>query len=203
MIQNLKQINILDMLDMYGEDACKEILSTFICPLNLDVADFIHNKAIEFAKQRIAITFLVFIETPKGNILAGYYTLANKFVSVSAGSLSKSLQKRISKFSQYDTTLNRYLISMPLIAQLGKNYSETAKGFPIKGSTLLGLACQSIKQVQHMIGGKTVYIECASNPKLHKFYSEHDFIQFGEREKGHNELSESSILVQMLRYFKK
>lgn len=202
MIQNIKQINILDMLDMYGEDSCKEILSAFICPLNLDVADFIHNKAIEFAKQRIAITFLVFMETPKGNILAGYYTLANKFVSVSADSLSKSLQKRISKFSQYDTTLNRYLISMPLIAQLGKNYSKTAKKFPVDGSTLLSLACQSIKQVQHMIGGKTVYIECASNPKLHKFYSEHGFIQFGEREKSHNELSESSVLVQMLRYFK-
>lgn len=104
MMQNIKQINILDMLDMYGEDSCKEILSAFICPLNLDVADFIHNKAIEFAKQRIAITFLVFIETPKGNILAGYYTLANKFVSVSADSLSKSLQKRVSKFSQIRRT---------------------------------------------------------------------------------------------------
>lgn len=48
MICAVKQINIIDM---YGEDSCKEILSTFICPLNIDVADFIHNKAIEFAKQ--------------------------------------------------------------------------------------------------------------------------------------------------------
>lgn len=40
MICTVKQINILDMLDMYGEDSCKEILSTFICPLNIDVSDF-------------------------------------------------------------------------------------------------------------------------------------------------------------------
>lgn len=74
------------------------MLSTFICPLNLDVADFIHNKAIDFARQKIAITFLIFRETLKGNVFAGYYTLTNKFVAVSTSMLSKTLQKRISKF---------------------------------------------------------------------------------------------------------
>lgn len=64
----IKQINILDIIEMYEEGSYKEILSTFICPLNMDVTDFIHNKAIEFAKQRIAITFLVVRETGKGNI---------------------------------------------------------------------------------------------------------------------------------------
>lgn len=202
MICTLKQINILDMLNMYGEAACTEILSTFICPLNIDVADFIHNKAIEFARQRIAITFLVFRETEKGNVLTGYYTLANKFVAVSANILSKTLQKRIAKFSQYDASLNRYLISMPLIAQLGRNYSDTARVYPISGNELLDLACQNIKKVQHIIGGKTAYIECASNPNLREFYSTHDFVPFGERERENGELTDSPILVQMLRYFK-
>lgn len=201
MIPRIKQINILDILDMYGEDSCREILSTFICHLNVDVADFIYNKAIEFAKQRIAITFLVFRETEKGNVLAGYYTLANKFVAVSADMLSKTLRKRIAKFSQYDANLDRYLISMPLIAQLGRNYSETAREYSISGSDLLDLACQNIKKVQHIIGGKTTYIECASNPKLHEFYVRHNFIPFGERKKDKDELADSPILVQMLRYF--
>lgn len=201
MMPAYKQLNILDMLDMYGEVSCKEILSSFICPLNLDVEDFIHNKAIDFAKQRIAITFLVFRETPKGNVLAGYYTLANKFVAVSADLLSKTLQKRISKFSQFDTILGRYLISMPLIAQLGKNYSDTAKEFSIDGETLLGLACQNIHEVQRIVGGKTTYIECASNPKLFDFYSKHGFVQFGQREKEKEELADNPILVQMLKYF--
>lgn len=46
MMQHIKQINILDMMKMYGEDSCKAVLSTFMCPLNLDVEDFIQNKAV-------------------------------------------------------------------------------------------------------------------------------------------------------------
>jgi hypothetical protein len=60
--------------------------------------------------------------------------------------LSKSLKKIISKFSQYDAVLDRYLISMPLIAQLGRNYSNIAKEYPINGNDLLDLACQNIKK---------------------------------------------------------
>ena len=66
MMQHIKQINILDMMKMYGEDSCKAVLSTFMCPLNLDVEDFIQNKAVGFARQRIAITFLVFKENENG-----------------------------------------------------------------------------------------------------------------------------------------
>ena len=75
MTQQIKQINILDMMKMYGEDSCKAVLSTFMCPLNLDVEDFIHNKAIEFARQRIAITFLVLKETDSGSVLSGIIRL--------------------------------------------------------------------------------------------------------------------------------
>lgn len=202
MIPKIKQMNLLDVLDIYGEDPCRKILSTFICPLNLDVADFIHNKAIDFARQKIAITFLIFREPPKGNVFAGYYTLTNKFVAVSTSMLSKTLQKRISKFSQYDSILNRYLISMPLIAQLGKNYSDIAKEYPVNGNDLLDLACQNIQKAQHIIGGKMTYIECASNPNLHDFYTKHGFIAFGNRKKELNELADSPVFVQMLKYFK-
>lgn len=190
------------MLDVYGEDSCKKILSTFVCPFNLEIADFIHNKAVEFARRQIAVTFLVFTESEKGNVFAGYYTLANKFVTVSADTLSKTLQKRIEKFTQYDAALDKYLISMPLIAQLGRNYSDSASKYPISGNELLNLSCQNVKKAQHIIGGKMTYIECASNPKLYKFYADHEFISFGKRLKAENELSNSSVLIQMLKYFK-
>lgn len=32
---NYLQLNILDMLEFIGEDSCQNILSSFICPLNL------------------------------------------------------------------------------------------------------------------------------------------------------------------------
>ena len=58
----------------------KKILSSFISPLNLDVEDFIHTKAIEFTKQRIAVSYLVFAEYEGHTYFVGYYTLANKFI---------------------------------------------------------------------------------------------------------------------------
>ena len=56
--------------------------------------DFIHTKAIEFAKQRIAVSYLVFAEQEGHTYFVGYYTLANKFVCVNSSSLSKTMQKK-------------------------------------------------------------------------------------------------------------
>lgn len=130
MMLRIRETNILDLMDLYGEEECKAILSSFACPFGKDVEDFIHRNAMEFAKQRIAMTFLVFLEKDEQLHMLGYYTLANKFVSVSGHMLSKTMQKRISRFSQYDTILDRYLVSMPLIAQLGRNfkYDKTNTG---------------------------------------------------------------------------
>ena len=83
MMLRIRETNILDMIDLYGEEECRIILSSFSCPLGKDVEDFISHKAIGFAKQRIAMTFLVFHERDEQLSMVGYYTLANKFVSVS------------------------------------------------------------------------------------------------------------------------
>lgn len=99
------------MLKYVGEDNCKKFLSSFICPLNLDVEDFIHTKSIEFVKQKIAVSYLVFAEYKERTYFVGYYTLANKFVCVNSSSLSRTMQKKIGKFSQYDPASNRYMVS--------------------------------------------------------------------------------------------
>ena len=39
-------INILDMLDSIGEDAVKEIISDFSCPLNNEIEYFLFNNAL-------------------------------------------------------------------------------------------------------------------------------------------------------------
>lgn len=106
------------------------------------------------------------------------------------------------KFSQYDEELNRYLLSMPLIAQLGRNYASPADLY-IPGSVLLDIACKKVQEAQDIIGGKTVYIECADSPKLYDFYCGNDFYEFGRREKDSGELLEGKFLVQMLKYLKK
>lgn len=64
------------------------------------------------------------------------------------------------------------------------------------------MACSKVQEAQFIIGGKTVYIECASNPKLYDFYSSSQFVQFGQRDRDTDEIVESTVLVQMLKYFR-
>ena len=194
------ELNLLEMLDIYGEDKLQAVLSCFICPPNADVENFIQSKAIGFARQRVAMTYLVFSDE-KLPELVGYFTLANKFVSIAGNALSKTLQKRIEKFSQYDKELNRFLVSMHLIAQLGRNFNPGLSA-SISGQELLAFVCEKVREAQFIIGGKAAYIECASNPKLYDFYSAAQFIQFGQRERDIDEIAESTTLVQMLKYFR-
>lgn len=194
------ELNLLELLDTYGEDKLQTILSRFMCPQNTDVDNFIKTKAIGFSKQGIAMTYLVFSDNEQPEFV-GYFTLANKFVSIAGSALSKTLQKRILKFSQFDSELNRYLVSMPLIAQLGKNFNPSLSA-SIPGKELLTIACHKVREAQFIIGGKTVYIECTSNPKLYDFYSASQFVQFGQRERDADEITEDPILVQMLKYFR-
>ena len=195
------QTNILDMLEYVGEDNCLKILSTFTCPLNADVEDFIHTKSIPFARQKIAVSYLVFVEQDNRRYFVGYYTIANKFVCVNSSSLSKTMQKKLGKFSQYDPDSDRFMISMPLIAQLGKNFNAS---LPVKmaGADLLEMALERVLEVEHLIGGKTVYIECNNQPKLFDFYSAIGFFPFGWRVRQTEDPNDTdNVLVQMLKYF--
>lgn len=194
------QVNLRDMVNNIGEDKAKDILSNFSCPLNKDVELFLKHKSIEFSKQGIAVTYLVFTSYKKEYLLSGYYTLATKFIIISRTSLSKSLQKRINKFAQYDSGLRRYVLSAPLIGQLAKNYSYNCN--LITGDELLKLACDKVRFVQGEIGGRVVYLECEDKEKLIQFYSENGFVVFGKRRLDRDEIDvmDGSYLVQMLKY---
>lgn len=86
-------------------------------------------------------------------ILLAILHWANKFVSITGNALSKTLQKRIAKFSQYDEELDRFLVSMPLIAHLGKNFNP-ALSSTIPGQELLSIACSKVREAQFIIVGK-------------------------------------------------
>lgn len=193
------QVNLREMINKLGEDKVNNILSNFSCPLNKDVEMFLKHKSMEFSKQGIAITYLVFTSYKNEYLLSGYFTLATKFIIISRTSLSKTLQKRIGKFTQYDNELKRYVLSAPLIGQLAKNYYYDNM---ITGDELLKLACDKVKFIQGEIGGRIVYLECEDKEKLIQFYSNNGFVLFGRRklERDEVDLLEGAYLVQMLKY---
>ena len=91
------------------------------------------------------------------------------------------------------------MVSMPLIAQLGRNFDPNLP-FSITGTDLLSMALQRVLDVEYLIGGKTVYIECNNQPKLFDFYSASGFLAFDKRSK-QGSIDKNDVLVQMLKYF--
>lgn len=96
--------------------------------------------------------------------------------------------------------MKTYNIALPLIGQLGKNYSNGYDKL-ITGDILLKLACNKIKEIQNLIGGRYVFLECEDNKKLKEFYESNGFECFGKRnlEKEEREKNLGEYLLQMLR----
>lgn len=199
-----KQIKLQILLNKYGEDEVKHLLSDFYCPLNLDVEEFIQDKAIVFDKQGISKTHLVFAQYKKEFLLSGYFTLAPKvFLMGKDAKISKTTRKRIKKFGTYISDIKKYCVSAPLIGQLGKNYKYKDKGL-ITGKILLDMACKEVAAAQASLGGNLVYLECEDTPRLVEFYQLNGFYNFGKRSLDGDEVGKSSskYLIQMLKYLK-
>lgn len=195
-------INLKDMIHEIGENEVKTILSDFSCPLNPDVEHFLKHTAIEFSKQSIASTYIIMASFRNEYVMVGYYSLANKIFCIDRSSMpNRKWKSRIAKFGQFDTTVKKYTLSAPLIGQLGKNYANSYDKL-IKGDELLKLALDKIREMQNIVGGKIVYLECEDKPKLIDFYSQNGFVNFGKRYLDRDEIETLSgeYLIQMLRY---
>ncbi len=176
------QVNLSDMLEQLGEDSVKEILSTFSCPKNKDVEIFLKTKAIEFSKRGFSKTHLVFWMTEDGleKELVGYYTISSKHITVQRSAVNSKEARKLREHGVFDEKTNKYTVSAPLIAQLGKNFSNGNDSL-ILGSDLLQLAIDKVKSVQREIGGRFVYLECEDKQKLIEFYECNHFKKFGKR----------------------
>lgn len=179
-ISDYIQINLNDLIEQIGEDDVKNLLSSFSCPLNPDVESFIKYKAIEFSRRGFAKTHLVFWNCKNESELVGYYSIAQKSFTLSKGSVSNSLYKKLSQYGTYDNAIQKYIISSLLIGQIGKNYSS-GNDTLISGDELLSLALDKVKLIQNESGGRYTYLECEDTPKLINFYERNGFTQFGKR----------------------
>ena len=195
-------VNLKELVEQVGESRAKEILSNFSCPYNKDVEYFLNSKAIEFSKQGIAQTQLVFASFQNELVLVGYFTLALKEIVVSRkASLSSRWRQRIRRFSTYSNLDNSYHVPAPLIGQLGKNFKNEYNKL-ISGDELLKIALDKVQQTQRILGGKFVYLECEDKPSLVEFYETNGFVKFGNRNLEREEMDRQSgqYLVQMLKF---
>ena len=191
-------VNLQKLMAKRGEEQTRTLLSGFSCPPNPDIEDFLKRNAIEFAKQGLSQTHIVVDSSADKQEFVGYFTLANKPLTANTATLSATMQKRVEKFAVYDRRIQEHVLSAPLIAQLGKNYTNGANRL-ISGDELLALACDKVERILFDLGGKFVYLECADTPKLLDFYASNRFRVFSRR---YLDAPEGEYLVQMLKYIR-
>lgn len=174
----IKVVNILDGIEELGEEVLKADLSYFVSEKNPEIEEFIREKAIEFAKRKLSITYLISDATD--GVILGYFTLTHKSVILSGEGLSKTFQKKLAAFSRLDKDTGNYVVSAFLLAQLGKNYAVEPDR-RMSGKQMMELLNNVLLDVQRRIGGGVLYLDCEDNSKLKNFYVGENFKEFADR----------------------
>ena len=192
---NIREYLALGNDEEAGEPALVDLLSGFSSPKNKDVERFLKKSAIEFTKKNQSVTYLVV--SAEDVRLLGYFTLALKLLTVRGETVSNTMKRKLLRISELDEKSDTYTMSAYLIAQLGKNFSESG-GTEITGAELLKLAWDKIKEIQYLGGGVVTFLEAENEEKLLSFYRDNRFSQFDTRQTA-SDTDESHELVQLLR----
>lgn len=193
-MSNHIEVNLKRVIEQIGEEGAKSLLSDYSCPLNAEIEEFLKEKAVDFYKKGIASTHLVYTHSGESQVLVGFYALAMKPVRIKGQRLSSTWRRRMERFSEYDVDTGSYWVALPLLGQLGKNYTNGYDQM-ISGKELLDIACSRIQMVQAEVSGKMAYLECKDKKKLVDFYEGNGFHQFERRE------TDDGVLIQLIKYF--
>lgn len=148
----------------------KQLLETFSCTKNLDLQDFLHNKALTFEQHLRSRTYLYFDNETKE--IAAYYTVA---ISVFfTDGMSKDIIKLLDGYKDDIKTIPCFLIG-----QLGK--SDKYEEFKI-GEYMLSDALEIIDKSHIDLGGRFILIDSVNNPKVLSFYKENSFVALEDDE---------------------
>lgn len=182
----LNVVSLKNLLEVQSEENIKKLLFSFET-ISMkaenevdDVCGFLHNKAIQYEKMDLSRTFIVFSTYQSKPFIAGYFSIANKPLTISKKHFSKfsgSLRKRLLGFGN-KTEQDNYIVTGLLLGQLGKNFSKIAlMANALTGDQLLELAYRQIRIVYEITGGRILYLEYEENSKLLDFYKRNGFTQ--------------------------
>lgn len=166
-------VHLSDLLNMDGgEEYYNSFVSSF-SSINKDVETFLKSKAVQSTKLSTSSTYLV-ITKQSPVLLAGYFTLATKVLTLKKSGMTKSTERIISRYGYYDSDSESYKIPAILIAQLSRNFNIDSK--IIEGSVLMSIVLKKVKSILSQTSGKTVFLECEKKKKLIDFYISNGFM---------------------------
>ncbi len=129
--------------------------------------------------------------------MLGYFSITIKPLVVKAEPFSNTAKRKLARFSEIDKSEQTYNLAAYLIAQLGKNFNDKAKG-RITGQELLEAAIGQTKIFQYQVGDMVAFVEAENKEKLLSFYENYGFKRFDTRQMVSSG-TESHELVQLLK----
>lgn len=159
----MQLVSLREACKQFGEGSVKSALSHFSCEKDLDIQDFIRNKAFSIDPQNFSRTHLYFSDDFQ---LSGYFTLMVKEF-ILGDQISKSLRRRLGAYG------NGFMCF--LIAQLGRD--DHFNGI-VPGIELVNLAIQRLYKAQEIVGIKCVCVEYTPVPALRDFYGAAGFLRY-------------------------
>lgn len=157
------RFKLADLLANKSTNQIKKLLKTFVCTKNIDVQDFLHNKAITFERNLRSCTYLYTSNADKS--VATYITLGIK--SLLTDTLSDEAIVFLDGYTDETIAIPCYLIG-----QLGK--SDTCK--EKIGKFLLDDALNFIDKAQGILKGRFVLIDSVNDDRVINFYKQNSFI---------------------------
>lgn len=177
---NYRTIQLRNLIKEFGKENAEKVLSNFSCPMNPDVEEFIHTKAIPFESAGMARTSLIMAQKSslKPYRLCAIYSLTTKSIEVEKG-LSRSLRKKA-----FGTT---YAVGNPvtaiLIGQLAKNYHDDNDKL-ITGEIIMSLISEEVNKIDMLVPSVSVWLECEDKEPLKRYYEKFGFVYFSKSEDG-------------------
>ena len=149
------------IIELYGTEGTKMVLSEFVCKKNKEVQDFIRHKAIDCEQRRISKTILIF-DKDADYQLVGFYSL-----SIKSFVLDEKINTTQKKKYFGTAQTNGDVIPSLLIGQLGKNDAVKSE---FTGKELMDLIFRYISRVDSIINSVICYVEHDGNKKIREFY---------------------------------
>ena len=111
-------INLRTYLEKGEEKRIEALIEEFKCSYNREVEDFLKKSAIDFAKKKQAITYLLIAS--ESAELVGYFSLTLKPLTINIDKVSKRMAKKLERVCVLDEDNNICTVAAYLIGQIGK-----------------------------------------------------------------------------------
>ncbi len=157
---------------MSDEGKAQKLISFFVCQKDLDVENFLKEKAVLFEKLGKSRTYFIFDEDDDEFKILAYFTLAIQVLKVPEDLLSGRKTKIFDGFSPKARGIKITEFPAILIGQLGKNdlTQECISGFEVMEYCLATLL-----EGQARLGGRIIMLECKDIPALINLYERFGF----------------------------